>query len=128
MFNPLAPHELLAALATVLRAGADPDRQDDEYGRSQLLSASSVARHLAAEEPVARRELAWLCGALLEALGEDAPPARDRIAAAASSTEIGEALAVMFDGLGPGDAELRARVHRVLAEMAEREVAVLARA
>lgn len=132
MFNPLEAHKLIAALAGVLREAADPDRQQDPYARSQLLSASSIARHIAAEQAAAPDLLGWLRERLLAALDEDpsapsaAVAARERIAVAASGTEIGAALAALLDELGPQDEALRVRVHAVLAAMADREVAALA--
>ena len=131
MFNPMEPHELILGVGRVLRAAADGG-QDDEYRRSQLLSAYSVARHLAAEEAAATELLAWLSAALDEALAGDERPlvrtARDAVAAATDGRMVGVALTPLLAGLGTGreDAALRGRVHRVLAEMADREVAALA--
>jgi hypothetical protein len=129
----MAPHELILGVGRVLRAAADGG-QGDEYRRSQLLSAYSVARHLAAEEAASSALLLWLRTALAGALdGDDRPvvaAARDEVAVAASGAQVGDALTPLLASLGPdgADAALREGVHRVLAEMADREVAALAAA
>ena len=134
MFNPMAAHELMTAVGRVLRAAAQPDAGDHEFQRSQLLSAYSVTRHLAAEQAASADLVAWLRAALADALaGDDRPTvaqARDVIAGAAGGPEFGAAVGDLLDALGPGDgdAALRRRLHRVLAEMADREVDALARA
>jgi hypothetical protein len=134
MFNPMAPHELMIAVGRVLRAAAQPDAGDHEFQRSQLLSAYSVTRHLAAEQAASADLVAWLRAALTDALTGDEPSvtarAREAIAGARTGPEFGAAVGDLLDALGPGDADaaLRRRLHRVLAEMADREVDALARA
>jgi hypothetical protein len=129
VFNPLAPHELTLGVGRVLRmaADADPDSLNSGYGRSQLLSGYSVARHLAAEEAAATELLAWLRAELDATLQGDEPhvtAARDAVRAATSGPQVGAALVPLLAALG--DDSRRARIHRVLAEMADREVAALA--
>jgi hypothetical protein len=128
----MKPYELILGVARVLRAAADDGGQNSDYQRSQLLSAYSVARHLAAEERAAPDLLRWLRTALEDPLvrdgGPDALEARTGIAEATDGAEVGIVLATLLTGLGSADADaaLRREVHRVLAEMADREVAALA--
>lgn len=129
MFNALRSDELLVGIGRVLRIVADAPGALEEYERSQTLSAYSVTRLLAAEQAAAADLLAWTQAALATALEGDPRPqaqaARERIAAVASGPELGEALGELLPALPPGDAT-GARVHRVLAEMIDREVAALA--
>jgi hypothetical protein len=129
MFNALRSEELLVGIGRVLRIVADAPGALEEYERSQTLSAYSVTRLLAAEQVAAPDLLAWTQAALATALDEDARPeartARERIAAAASGPELGEAVGDLLAALPPGDAT-GTWVHRVLAEMIDREVAALA--
>jgi hypothetical protein len=129
MFNALRSDELLIGIGRVLRIVADAPGALEEYERSQTLSAYSVTRLLAAEQAAAADLLAWTQAALAAALEGDPRPeahaARERIAAVASGPELGEALGELLPALPPGD-PTRARVHRVLAEMIDREVAALA--
>jgi hypothetical protein len=129
MFNALRSEELLVGIGRVLRIVADAPGALEEYARSQTLSAYSVTRLLAAEQAAAPDLLAWTQAALATALEEDARPeaqtARDRIAAVASGPELGEAVGDLLAALPPADAT-GMRVHRVLAEMIDREVAALA--
>jgi uncharacterized lipoprotein YmbA len=117
MFNPMEPHELVLGVGRVLRMAADGEPVDG-YRRSQLLSAYSVARHLAAEQAAAAELLAWLRAELADALGPDT------LAGATTGPQLGAALTALL--AGPLDDGLRARLHRILAEMADREVAALA--
>jgi hypothetical protein len=117
-----------------MRAAAGAEGEADEYARSQLLSAYSISRLLAAEVRAEAELLAWLRGELLTALAEAdaaeasaAEAARERIEAAADSGAVGDALVDLLAELRqlPGS-PLRARVHAVLREMATRELAALA--
>jgi hypothetical protein len=126
VFNPMEPHELMLAVGRVLRAAARPDAAGHEFQRSQMLSAHSVCRHLAAEQAGAADLLAWVQGELDPELAGH-PEARARVAAARGGAEIGGALQDVLDGLARDD-PLRARLHRILAELADREVAILAAA
>ena len=132
MFNPLRADELISALGRVLRMAADGEGPTDAYRRSQLLSAHSIARHLAAEEAARANLLEWLRSELLQILDEDRASlraARDQIAAAGDTAIIGEVLVILLDGLGSGseDQGLRRRLHVLFAEMADREVEALNR-
>jgi hypothetical protein len=131
MFNPMEPPELLQALARVLRAAAR--ESEDEYRRSQLLSAYSLARHLAAEEAAAPGLAAWFRERLEAELAASAAPAAATARARLAASPRGDATGVLgrlFAELGEGgaDATLRARLHSLLADLTDREVAVLAAA
>jgi hypothetical protein len=129
MFNPMSASELILGLARVLRLAAEPAAAaaPDDYRRSQLLSAHSLARHLAAEQAAAPELLAWLRMRLVETLAGDpaCAGARAAIAAAGGAEEIGAALTALLgdEQLEPG---LRRELHALLAELADREVAALA--
>jgi hypothetical protein len=133
VFNPLKAHELLQALGRVLRAAADSGGPVDEYQRSQLLSAYSIARHLAAEEAARVELLEWFRSEVTSALDGDEPAvvsARDRIHAAADAAEVGEALVDLLTLLprDPARTGLHRRLHALFVDMADREVEALARA
>jgi len=129
MFNALRSEELLVGIGRVLRIVADAPGALEEYERSQTLSAYSVTRLLAAEQAAAQELLGWTQVRLAGALEGDERPAaqtaRDAIADATTGPELGEAVGDLLAALQPGDAT-GARVHRVLAEMIDREVAALA--
>jgi len=129
MFNALRSEELLVGVGRVLRMVADAPGALEEYERSQTLSAYSVTRLLAAEQAAAPELLAWTQGELAAALqGDERPEAhtgRARIAAATTGPELGDAVGELLEGLPAGDPS-GMRVHRVLAEMIDREVAALA--
>jgi len=133
VFEPMEPHDLLLGLGRVIRRAADAPVRDG-YERSQLLSAYSVARHLAAEQVAAGEIFAWLCDELDAALAGDQRPAvvqaRAAVAGASRGPQIGTALTRLFAALGDGerDAALRRRLHALLAELTDREVAALAAA
>jgi hypothetical protein len=129
MFNALRSEELLVGIGRVLRIVADAPGALEEYERSQTLSAYSVTRLLAAEQAAAPELLAWTQAALADALAGDERPAgqtaRGAIAAATTGPELGDAVGDLLAALESGDAT-GTRVHRVLAEMIDREVAALA--
>ena len=131
VFNALRSDELLLGVGRVLRLVADQPGALEEYARSQALSAYSVTRLLAAEEVAAADLLAWTRGALAAALDDDERPAvaqaRRRIDGAAAPAEVGDALCALLSAL-PRPDPVRPRVHRVLAEMIDREVTALAAA
>ena len=133
MFNPLKPHEIVQALGRVLRNAADSGGPVDEYQRSQLLSAYSIARHLAAEEAGRVQLLEWFRGEVLMVLDGDEPAvvaARERIRGAPDGAEVGEALVDLLAEVPRSDAgaELHRRLRALFVEMADREVEALARA
>jgi hypothetical protein len=129
----MEPPELIQGLGRVLRQAAATAGRDD-YSRSQLLSAYSLARHLAAEQVAAPDLLAWLRARLGDVLAGKrsaaAEAARAAIAEATRAKDVGAALTNLFAALGDDDAdvELRGRLHALLAELTDREVAVLAAA
>jgi hypothetical protein len=131
VFNPLKPHEIVQALGRVLRNAADSGGPVDEYQRSQLLSAYSIARHLAAEEAGRVELLEWFRAEVTSVLDGDDPSivaARERIGAAPDGAEVGEALMDLLASLPPSDVGLRQRLRALFVEMADREVEALARA
>ena len=131
VFNPLKPHEIVQALGRVLRSAADSGGPADEYQRSQLLSAYSIARHLAAEEAARAELLEWFRGEVLAVLDGDeqaVAAARERIRGARDGAEVGEALVDLLAELPRNDAGLRRRLRALFVEMADREVEALARA
>jgi hypothetical protein len=133
MFNALRSDELLMGVGRVLRTVAKAPGPLEEYERSQALSAYSITRLLAAEQAAAPELLKGTRRSLLQALdaeprpGPEALPARGQIQAAQSGTEVGEALGVLLADL-PRDSPTRSRIHAVLAEMIDLEVAALAAA
>lgn len=133
MFNALSSEELLIGVGRVLRAVAGADGALEEYVRSQALSAYSITRLLAAEQADATRLLAHTKQQLLQALdgesdaGSDTERARQAIGAAETANQVGDAVSDLLAGL-PHETETRDRVHGVLAEMVNAEVAALAAA
>lgn len=129
LFNALRSEELLVGIGRVLRIVADAPGALEEYERSQTLSAYSVTRLLAAEQAAAPGLLGWTQAELAAALDGDQRPqaqtAREAIAGATTGPELGDAVGDLLAALEPGDAT-GTRVHRVLAEMIDREVAALA--
>jgi hypothetical protein len=101
VFNPMEPHEVILGVGRVLRQAAAADAAPSGYQRSQLLSAASVARHLAAEQRAARGLLAELEQGLGEMLAEAdsvaLAEARAAIAAASAAPQVGAALAELTD-------------------------------
>ena len=149
MFNALRTEQLIAGIGATARTAAGAAGPPDEYGRGQLLSAYSVSRLLAAEVSAEAALLAWLRGELLDALAtapEDpaAAAAVPRIEAATDGAEVGAALVDLLAELRARDTEervrtspriarssanapeLRTRIHAILREMAQRELAALA--
>lgn len=126
MFNSLRTDQLIAGIGATARSAATATGPADEYARGQLLSAYSVSRLLAAEVRAEATLLAWLRAELLEALGS--APAAARIEAAPDAIEIGGVLVDLLAELRESgeDPELRARIHAILREMAERELVALA--
>jgi len=133
MFNAISTEDLIAGMGRTMRAAA-AEGAADEYARSQLLSAYSISRLLAAEVRAEAALLAWLKGELLAALaaaeGEDAGAAAavaGRIDNAADSGAVGDALVELLAELrSHPDSTLRGRVHAILREMASRELVALA--
>lgn len=128
VFNALSSDELLLGVGRVLRMAADARGPLEDYERSQLLSAYSVTRLLAAEQRGAPGLLAGTRADLLAALdGDDRPAvarARARVEQAADGDAIGTVLVELLRELPRGDA-LRAPVHAALRTMVDREVELL---
>ncbi|HEY4277950.1 MAG TPA: hypothetical protein VGM91_07015 [Conexibacter sp.] len=134
MFNALTSEELLVGVGRVLRMAADADSGLEDYQRSQVLSAYSVTRLLAAEHAGAPALLAWARAELLAATADDddrpaltAP--RERVDAATDGVELGEAVADLLAAL-PRDQDppdpTRAAILAVLRELTNREQSALA--
>jgi len=132
VFNPVKPELLVVAVGRVLRAAADADAPPDDYRRSQLLSAYSITRNLAAEQAAAPALLLRLRARLDELLAADRRPAVRTAAAAVDAatdpTQIGEALVVLLADLRATDPDgpLRQHLQRTLGQLADDEVAALA--
>lgn len=133
MFNSLRTDQLIAGIGATARTAAGATGPPDDYARGQLLSAYSVSRLLAAEVSGEAALLAWLRGELLDALAtapddSAATAAATQIEAATDGNEIGGALVDLLADLRARDEEpeLRTRIHAILREMAERELAALA--
>jgi hypothetical protein len=131
MFNALTSAQLLVGVGRVLRMVADANGELEGFQRSQVLSAFSVTRLLASEQLAAaellERTRADLSGALA---GDDRRPAieaKTRVDAARDGLQIGDAIGGLLAALPRPDA-LRTRVHAILRDMTEREVAALAQA
>ncbi len=104
MFNALTPEELLIGVGRVLRMAAAARGPLEDYQRSQILSAYSVTRLLAAELAAETELLGWLQESLAAALDGGASSvaiddARERIASARTGVEVGEALAELLPTL-----------------------------
>jgi hypothetical protein len=133
VFNSLRTDQLIAGIGATARTAAGATGAPDDYARGQLLSAYSVSRLLAAEVSGEAALLAWLRSELLDALAtapDDpaAAAAATRIEDATDGNEIGGALVDLLADLRARDEEpeLRTRIHAILREMAERELAALA--
>ena len=139
MFNPLPAPEITIAIGRVLKQAASTEDPRDEYQRSQLLSAYSVARHLAAEQAGGDALLDWvrerIAAELRDAAGDGAPPLPDLEARAAAVAEAEEGkdlgplirdLLVALRRSGDGAPPLLHSVRRLLREGCDREVAMLA--
>jgi hypothetical protein len=131
MFNALTSTDLLVGVGRVLRMVAAAEGGLEDFQRSQVLSAFSVTRLLASEQEAAADLLASTRDDLWTALDGDQRPqvarARERLEAASDGLEIGEAIGELLAALPREDA-VRPGVHAALREMADREVAGLARA
>jgi hypothetical protein len=130
MFNAMSTDDLLVALADLLRSTGRIDRPLTGFERSQLLSASSIARNLAAEERGTAATLQRANDAVAAAVAAapeirpcSPPPAR-------TGPELGESLGALLDELRgdgrPGAERLRARLQSVLRRLVDDEVAALA--
>jgi hypothetical protein len=131
MFNALTSTDLLVGVGRVLRMVAAAEGGLEDFQRSQVLSAFSVTRLLASEQEAAADLLANTRDDLWTALDGDQRPevarARERLEAASDGREVGEAIGELLAALPREDA-VRPGVHAALREMADREVAGLARA
>jgi len=121
VFNPVNAPELTLAIGRVLHEAADQSRPHDDYRRSQLLSAYSIARHLAAEQSAGPELRGWFRSAIAEVAEVDV---------SADSAAIGAALCDHLAELrkrGDSDADrARGRIQGLLRELSDREVAALA--
>ena len=134
VFNGLTSQEMLLAIGRVLRATADIEGPLDDYQRSQLLSAYSVSRLLAAEDGARAALLASLRSKLGNAsrVFDDArlSEAVGHVASCRDAAEAGQIISTLLEEL-PRDAahsKMRDAVHGVLREIVDLEVAALAAA
>lgn len=133
MFNPLTPSQVMLAVGAVLKSAASTPGHDD-FSRSQLLSAYSVSRHLAAEQEAAAPLRRWFLAELdhlLERAGEPASRYTARVRECQENEEIGEIVSELLGELRSTEASpqvrgLSAELRRVLRELCNREVAALA--
>jgi len=129
MFNALTAPQLLVGVGRVLRMVADANGELEGFQRSQVLSAFSVTRLLASEQLAAAELLERTRADLGEALaGDDRPAAteaRTRIDTARDGLQIGDAIGDLLTAL-PRPDPLRTRIHAILRDMTDREVAALA--
>jgi hypothetical protein len=124
MFNPLTPSELVGALSNLLRDAGRGEGPRDQFEQAQLLAGSSIAKYLAAELEGGPAILAWFRAALADELGGDDA---ERARTAADFRELGTLLCRVLADLPP-DSPVRARLHTLLRELADREIALLATA
>jgi hypothetical protein len=126
MFNSLSTAEVVLAVGRVLSDAAREEGVRDDYQRGQLLSAYSIARHLAAETTAAPELFTWFRDAVAAELDDERAAA---VRAASDPTRLGELVADSLAELRatPGTEALttRDRVRSVLRELADREVAAL---
>ena len=129
MFNALTAPQLLVGVGRVLRMVADANGELEGFQRSQVLSAFSVTRLLASEQVAAAELLERTRADLSEALaGDERPPALDartRVDTARDGLQIGDAIGDLLVAL-PRPDPLRTRLHAILRDMTDREVAALA--
>ena len=129
MFNALTAPQLLIGVGRVLRMVADANGELEGFQRSQVLSAFSVTRLLASEQLAAAELLERTRADLSDALaGDDRPPAieaKTRVDTARDGLQIGDAIGDLLVAL-PRPDSLRTRLHAILRDMTDREVAALA--
>lgn len=138
MFNPLTAAEVVTAIGRAARHAARDDDPGGDFERDQLLSAYSATRHLAGEMAGYAEAFERFCDAVAQRLSAEAgtgaaQPLEQAVAALRDERTpmaVGAALADLLAGLrdssDPAAAELRADVHGLLRELAEREVSILA--
>jgi hypothetical protein len=138
VFNPLSAPEITIAVGRVLKQAASAGDPRDEYQRSQLLSAYSITRHLAAEQADGDALTDWFRERLvaeLRAAAADPAPLADldaRAAAIGSCRDGGEIgapvreLLVALRQAGTDAEPLLSATRHLLREACDREVAALA--
>lgn len=136
--------ELMLALSRTLKEAANEQESQDEYRRGQLLSASSLARHLAAEQSSEPELWSWFRSRMLalledasgraaslgdEALGGRLRECRRRLEQATDRGVAGQAISELLAELrarGDSSREFRAEMQSLLRALCDREVAALA--
>lgn len=150
MFNPLTPDRLVSMLSALLRESAGWQRPLEPFQAAQLMSASSIGKFLAAElahgPPVVAEFESRLAGELDRAADQAAGPprhapctrcartfrhaAKEVRSAAGDTAVLGRILTDLLrradDEGGAGFADFRGRLHGLLRDLADREVAFLA--
>ena len=124
MFNPLTPAELVSALSNLLRDAGRSDGERDPFDQAQLLAGYSIGKYLAAELAGGPAILTWFRDALAAELEDDDA---QQVSAAADFAELGTILSRVLAEL-PLESPMRTRLHSLLRELADREIALLATA
>lgn len=134
MFNQLSPSDVVRAVGVTARDAARGGDVQSGFSRDQLMSAYSATRHLAAELSTYEPEWAHFRAALAARVREDADaglgPFASRLEAdgdvAAVAAATAELLERLRDDATPTGIALRADVRRLVRELADREVDLLA--
>ncbi|WP_125911378.1 MULTISPECIES: hypothetical protein [Pseudonocardia] len=139
MFDPISPDRLVAMLGDLLRESARWEHPLDEFRTSQLLSASSVARYLAAELAGSEPNRTWFVeeatalvdGARGPAVGPDWAAALDRAhhGLTARDRPVGEVTTEVLRAARahpePAAQEFTGALRGLLAQLTDRHVALL---
>ncbi|MQA84280.1 MAG: hypothetical protein GEV03_06575 [Streptosporangiales bacterium] len=139
MFNPLTPDRLVAMLSALLLESAGWQRPLQPFQAAQLMSASSIGKFLAAELAHGPAVVAEFEAKLVEELeragGEECAGTFRRAAeevrnADGDTAALGGILVDLLRRIASAEhgasADLRERLHGLLRELADREVAFLA--
>jgi hypothetical protein len=138
MFNQLTPSDLVSAIGVTVRDAARSDDPAGDFQRDQLMSAYSATRHLAVElssfgpelerfrQAVLARVRSTAADATTADLGTIAARLEDDPTAGGIGGAVADLLAALRDDDGEAAAGLRADVHVLLRELADREVDLLA--
>ena len=137
MFNPLTPAQVTLAVGRAARDAARNEEPASAFARGQLLSAYSIARHLAVDLEAYGPELTAFRTQVADAVEAGAADAALRelgaaVRAAATGLEAGDATCRLLDALraerGAQAAGLRAAIRAALRRLVDREVELLAEA
>lgn len=134
MFNQLTAAQVVTAIGATARATARSEKGElSDFERDQLMSAYSATRHLAVELEAYPAAFERFSSALGERLADADAPGVDGVRKAlreGGRPQIGdalsEALAQWREAESETTRELRADVQRLLRDLADREVDLLA--